>query len=179
MATAVKMVTQLPHVAWGKAADSQLRASGLAVFHGHAVEQNNQRREGADDDGIGKDLEDAKQALPHRLLRIGAGMGDRTCAQTGPVGEEPRATPLHAGEKSFPTTPPVTGHGLEGAGDDGAQHRGHASRLSHHAQRQHHIEQRQRRAPAFRHAPDALDAPSSTSARISAMATPMSHRHSA
>ena len=65
---------------------------------------------------------------------------------------------MHAGEKA-PHHAAGDGHGLEGAGDDGAQHRGHAPQIErHHAQRQHHIEQCHEGHQLFRHAPDALDA---------------------
>ena len=83
----------------GKAADGQLRAGRRTVGDGHAAAQDNKSRKGADDDGIDKHLKDAEQSLLHRVVDLGARVGDGGGTETGLIGEDAAGNALLHGDK--------------------------------------------------------------------------------
>ena len=107
----------------GKAADGQLRAGIRAKGDGHAAAQDNKRGKGADDDGIHKYLKDTEQTLLHRIIDLGACMGNRGSTKTGFIGEDAAGnTLLYGGEHGAYYAAGHSG-GVEGALNDGGERR--------------------------------------------------------
>ena len=112
--------------------DGQFRARRPAIGHIDAACEYGQRRQCADDDGVGKDLEDAQKALPVRVIRPRARVGDgarspcpprgRTCPRSMPQRSAARmpipAAPPSAARRERPRTrcPQGRGRRREGAG---------------------------------------------------------------
>ena len=143
----------------GKAADGQLRAGSRAEGDGHAAAQDDQRGEGADDDGIHKYLKDTEQTLLHRIIDLGACMGNRGSTKTGFIGEDAAGnTLLYGGEHGAYYAAGHSG-GVEGALNDGGERRREIPDVNNdNAKTQHHIQKRHNGNQTLRHMTDALDA---------------------
>ena len=142
-----------------EAGDGQLCARRTAVAHRHAAAQDDHGGQGADDDGVSEDLEDAEHPLLDGLAGIGAGVGDGAGAEAGLIGEDAAGDALLHTEKD--TADGTAGEGLrvECTADDGGQHRREAPVVDDHdAQCQHDVEQCHERHQLFGDAADALDA---------------------
>ena len=75
--------------------------AACAVADRRAAAQDDQRRQGADDDGIGKYLKDAEHALLDRLFGVSAGMGNGAGAKARLVGKDAAGnTLLHTEEQA-------------------------------------------------------------------------------
>lgn len=129
-------------VGGGESGDGQLGTGGRAVVHRHPAAQDDQRGQGADDDGIGKDFEDTEHPLLDRLAGVGTGVGDGAGAQTGLIGEDAAGNALLHTEENAADGTAREGPWVKRAAHDGGQHRREAPDVQNdNAQRQHHIEQ--------------------------------------
>ena len=139
-----------------EAGDGQLRACRAAVAHRHTAAQDDHGGQGADDDGIGKDLEDAEHSLLDRLVGVGAGVGDGACAEAG---EDAAGDALLHTEKDAADGTAGDGLRVECTADDGGKDRREAAVVERHdAQRQYNVEQRHKGHQLLGDAADALDA---------------------
>ena len=71
----------------GQGGGDDFAAGPGAELNAHAAANDGQGRQGADDDGVHKDLEDAVQALVHGALGVRRRVGDGCGAQARLVGE--------------------------------------------------------------------------------------------
>ena len=95
----------------------------LAVLYGSAGHEHGEGGEGADDDGIRKYLEHAEAALMHSGVVIRSGMGDRSGAKTGLVGEHAASdASLDGGGDGYAGNAADNCGGSEGAHEDAAEH---------------------------------------------------------
>ena len=86
--------------------------------------------QGADDDGVHKDLEDAVEALPDGVLLGGGGVRDGRGAETGLIGEDAAADALGDGElHGHAHRAADDGRGVERALEDAGKHAGDRARV--------------------------------------------------
>ena len=142
----------------GKAADGQLCTCGLSVGDAGAAQQDHQRGQGADDDGIHKHFKDAVKPLLGGIVGIGAGMGDGSGTQTGFVGEDAAGNALLHAHKEAAHHAAGKGGGVERTLKDGGEHSGHPVDAQHdQTDAQHDVQHRHHRHQLFGNTADALE----------------------
>ena len=126
----------------------------------HAAADDGQGRQGADDDGIGKDFEDTVQALLDGALGISRRMGDGCGAKARFVGEGASAQAPDNGLLERNTTGRAAERlGRKGCGKDLAEGRAYiAGMAKNHDQSKNNVQDAHDRDELFRHGADALDA---------------------
>lgn len=143
----------------GKAADGQFSAGGLTVGNLHAAEQDHQRSQGADDDGVHKHFEDAIQALLGGIVGIGAGVGDGAGTQTSLIGEDAAGHALLQADEDAAHHTAGKGRRVEGTLEDGSEHGGHPVNAKRdQADAQQDVQNRHHRHQLFGNPADALQA---------------------
>ena len=126
----------------------------------HAAADDGQRRQGADDDGIGKDLKNAVQALLDGALGVCRRMGDRCGAEACLIGERASAQAPDNGLLERNTTGRAAERlGRKGCGKDLAKGRADITGVTeNHDKRKNDVQNAHDRDELFRHRADAFDA---------------------
>ena len=141
----------------------QLRACALAPLDGDALldtAQNRQRRQGADDDGVHKDLENAVHTLLHRIALGGGSVSHGRRAETSLIGEHTAANTLldggHDGDAKGTAQGGLCG---EGTLEDHGKNLADAAQIGqHHRQGCQNVDRRHHGNQFLCHRADALDA---------------------